>query len=268
MRDVRTAAPSILVADDDADILDVFVHVLGEAGYATTRAGSVEEVLASIDGETFDLVLTDPFATRASAGPDGKISRLGAVLTIQRHAMPTPVVVCTAWSDMEDDVRQAGFAGFLAKPFDLDVLLTTVAEALRVDLTPTQAKQAALITRFFAALASFDQPALTALCTSDLLYVSPRRLGEQAEAQTHIHGLGAYLAYLAQMRTVFHQPRFEQLRIHAVRQRLAARYRLCWQGQDEVERAVTGCAAFAFAGQRIKQIGVTFNSQQVESLLK
>jgi CheY-like chemotaxis protein len=98
MRDVRTAAHSILVADDDADILDVFVHVLGEAGYATTRAGSVEEVLASIDSETFDLVLTDPFATRASAGPDGRISRLGAVLTIQRHAMPTPVVVCTAWS--------------------------------------------------------------------------------------------------------------------------------------------------------------------------
>lgn len=268
MRDVRMPVPSILVADDDADILDVFVHVLGEAGYATTRAGSVEEVLAFIDSETFDVVLTDPFAARATAGPDGRISRLGAALTIQRHAMPTPVVVCTAWSDLEVEVWQAGFAGFLAKPFDLDVLLTTVAEALRADLTPTRAKQAALITRFFAALARFDQPALTALCTSDLLYVSPQRLGAPAEAETHIYGLGAYLAYLAQMRTVFHQPRFEQLRIYALSQRLAARYRLCWQGQDEVERAVTGCATFAFVGQRIKQIGVTFNLQRVESLLK
>jgi hypothetical protein len=43
---------------------------------------------------------------------------------------------------------------------------------------------------------------------------------------------------------------------------------LCWQGRDEVERAVTGCATFAFAGQRIKQIDVTFNPQRVESLLK
>src|SRR5258708_23323801 len=137
---------------------------------------------------------------------------------------------------MEDDVRQAGFAGFLAKPFDLDVLLTTVAEALRADLTPTQAKQAALITRFFAALASFDQPALTALCTSDLLDVSPRRLGEQAEAQAHIHGLGAYLAYIGQMRTGFHQPHFEQLRRHAGRQRLAARYPPCLPRAKQAER--------------------------------
>ena len=56
---MKTAAPLILVVDDDMDVLLWTSCVLDGAGYRSVRASSVDEALALMDREKPDLIITD-----------------------------------------------------------------------------------------------------------------------------------------------------------------------------------------------------------------
>ena len=110
----------ILVAEDDAEMLELLTRVLREEGYRVLTAGDGNEALARIEEGDFDLVLSDI----RMPGPDG--------MEVLRRAMASrlhqPVILMTAFGSISSAVEamRAGAYHYLTKPFNLDDLLEIV----------------------------------------------------------------------------------------------------------------------------------------------
>ncbi|HEY8598317.1 MAG TPA: response regulator [Thermomicrobiales bacterium] len=116
------ARRAILLAEDDPDIADMISECLQGEGYTVAVAEHAAAALAALNRRDFALVLTDAFANH---GPG--IGQWAAVEQIRRAAGATPTVLCTAHRSQDfSDFAARGFAAILAKPFDLDDLLSLV----------------------------------------------------------------------------------------------------------------------------------------------
>lgn len=113
----------ILVVDDEDTIRELVVMALADEGYETAVACHGAEALALLCREPADLILLDmrmpvmdgwEFARAYQAAPGP-------------HA---PLVVLTAGRSAAEAAAAIGAVGCLAKPFELDNLLGTVAKAL------------------------------------------------------------------------------------------------------------------------------------------
>jgi len=130
-------APLILIADDQADIVEALRLLLKSEGYRTTTAHVPEGVLALLEKEQADAALIDLNYTR-----DTTSGREGLDLLSRIRALdPTlPVIVMTAWGSVDKAVEamRRGARDFIEKPWDNARLLTTLrtqvelARALRV----------------------------------------------------------------------------------------------------------------------------------------
>ncbi len=114
--------PRILVVDDDDTIRELITMALEDEGYTIASASHGLEALAITGQMPVDLILLDmrmpvmdgaEFAAAYRAGPGP-------------HA---PIVVLSASRAAVEAAGQVGAVGFLAKPFDLDRLLSVVAKA-------------------------------------------------------------------------------------------------------------------------------------------
>lgn len=117
---------TILVVDDDQDILKLISMRLDAAGYNTVAASDGEKAMAVISLKRPDLIVSD---LRMPA-MDG-IALLDAVHKLH----PTlPMIILTAHGSIPDAVHatQHGAYSFLTKPFDSQELLQLVASALRI----------------------------------------------------------------------------------------------------------------------------------------
>jgi len=119
--DSQTAAPvRILVAEDDAEMLELLSRVLREEGFRVLPASDGHQALARIEEGDFDLVLSDV----RMPGPDG--------MEVLRRAMASrlhqPVILMTAFGSISSAVEamRAGAFHYLTKPFNLDDLLEIV----------------------------------------------------------------------------------------------------------------------------------------------
>jgi two-component system response regulator GlrR len=134
---------TILLVDDDKDLLHLISMRLAAAGYAVATAASGPAALAAMSVTPPELVITD----LRMEGMDG----LALFDAIHRLAPSLPVVILTAHGTIPEAVAatQRGVFGFLTKPFDPGVLLDTVAEALRLSGAPGdgQAWRTELVTR-------------------------------------------------------------------------------------------------------------------------
>jgi CheY-like chemotaxis protein len=114
---------TILVAEDDPVILDVLRLILEDGGYAVeTVAGG--ETLRDFPNGPPDLLMLDIWLS----GWDGR--EICRSLKARQETKDLPVVLCSASRDGARMAREAGADGFVAKPFDLDDLLATVARHL------------------------------------------------------------------------------------------------------------------------------------------
>lgn len=134
------STPRILIADDDADLLELLSIRLEAAGYEVTVVPSAEAALNHLDIARPQLVITD----MQMGGMDGM-----ALFEHIHRATPTlPVIILTAHGTIPDAVAaaQRGVFGYLAKPFDSKILLAQVAQALRLspDILPAQEAPQAL----------------------------------------------------------------------------------------------------------------------------
>ena len=115
---------SILVVDDDPDLLRLMQIRLTAAGYAVSTAESGERALVQASVARPQLVVTD----LRMGGMDGM-----ALFDAIRADRPTmPVIILTAHGTIPDAVAavQRGVFGYLTKPFDSKALLTEVERAL------------------------------------------------------------------------------------------------------------------------------------------
>jgi two-component system, NtrC family, response regulator GlrR len=116
-------AASILLVDDDADLLRLISLRLSAAGYRVRNARSGEEALALLTIERPTLVVTD----LKMPGIDG----MKLFEHIQRDHPSLPVIILTAHGTIPDAVTatQHGVFAFLTKPFESQELLKQVALA-------------------------------------------------------------------------------------------------------------------------------------------
>jgi CheY-like chemotaxis protein len=109
---------SILVVDDDHEVIEMLVQLLGEEGYRVSSAVDGQAALNVMARQAADLVLADGMMPRVNG------VSLATRLRMIGSTMPI-VLMSTVYASV--DVR--GLA-FVSKPFDVDVLLEVIAHTL------------------------------------------------------------------------------------------------------------------------------------------
>jgi DNA-binding response OmpR family regulator len=117
-------AKKILVVDDDPDILDAFQFMLKDAGYEvkTTEKGEYAENLRDTNGGLPDVIILDVLLS----GKDGRL--ICQKLKSQEETKHIPIIMISAHPHAKYSVTAAGADDFMAKPFDMDELLATIAK--------------------------------------------------------------------------------------------------------------------------------------------
>ena len=113
---------SILVADDDRDVLEALKLLLKTEGYAVETAMSPAGIVAAVTGGDFAAALIDMNYTRdTTSGTEG----LDLLHRIQQIDGTLPVIVMTAWGSIEGAVAalRQGARDYIEKPFDNNRLL-------------------------------------------------------------------------------------------------------------------------------------------------
>lgn len=125
-------AQTILLVDDNSELLTALTKVLEKEGYRVVALPSAERAIEHIQSTATqpDLVITDV----SMPGLKG-IDFLSAL----KNAIPQlPVIVITAfgeWDQYMDALRRGAFA-YLPKPLEKNELLSTVRRALETNLSP------------------------------------------------------------------------------------------------------------------------------------
>jgi CheY-like chemotaxis protein len=116
--------PTVLVVDDEPDMLENVARILQRGSYVCLTAKSGQSALQVFEREQPDLVLTDLRMT----GMDG----LALLRAVRRLSPRTPVIIFTAYASdaAAYEATQAGAAAFLAKPFSAAQLLQAIRTAL------------------------------------------------------------------------------------------------------------------------------------------
>lgn len=119
---MQSKRKKILVVDDEQDILDFLQIILEEEGYnvMTTDKGEYLEKLHN-DGLP-DVILLDMLLS----GKDGR--EIVKYLKSQEETKHIPVIMFSAHPSAEESARKAGADDFVAKPFEIDVLLDKIAQ--------------------------------------------------------------------------------------------------------------------------------------------
>ncbi|WP_026688237.1 sigma 54-interacting transcriptional regulator [Azovibrio restrictus] len=121
---VEEMAAHVLVVDDDEDILRLLAMRLRARGFRVTAVGSAEEALARVAVDPPRVVVSDI----RLPGRDG----LALFEEIHRTRAMLPVILLTAHGTIPDAVEATsrGVFGYLTKPFDSQVLLEKIDQAL------------------------------------------------------------------------------------------------------------------------------------------
>ena len=115
--------PRILIVDDDPGQRSLLDSFLRSQGFETVTVGSGEEALKVLSTGSIDMMISDV-----------RMPGLSGLETMHRarqeHAV-LPILLVTAYADIREAVgaMRDGALNYLAKPIDLDELLTTVQQA-------------------------------------------------------------------------------------------------------------------------------------------
>lgn len=116
---------TILIAEDNADMRELFCTVLSDSGYRCIPAADGLKALAAMEKEYVDLVVADVMMP----GMDGyELTR-----SLRAAKLETPVLMVTA-KDQFDDMKKgfrAGTDDYMVKPINVNELVLRVEALLR-----------------------------------------------------------------------------------------------------------------------------------------
>jgi DNA-binding NtrC family response regulator len=121
----ETSPVRVLIADDQADILNALKFLLADEGFDVSEARSPGEALERLEAADFDLAIVDLNYTRdTTSGQEG----LDLLERIKALDPTLPVLVVTAWSSVAGAVEamRRGARDYIEKPWDDERLLVTV----------------------------------------------------------------------------------------------------------------------------------------------
>lgn len=119
--------PLVLVADDEASVREMIALVLRTHGFRVRLCADGVEAMAAIDdGSHIDAALLDLRMPRASG------SQVVEHIRRHDHYASLPIVAMSAYNDDQQarEVIATGADAFLAKPFTVDELTSTLATLL------------------------------------------------------------------------------------------------------------------------------------------
>ncbi|HJZ75991.1 MAG TPA: SpoIIE family protein phosphatase [Vicinamibacterales bacterium] len=120
------AASRILVADDQADVLEALRWVLAGEGYDAQFVTSAEGVMETLEPGAFDLLLMDlNYSRDTTSGREG----LALIPRVRERDPHLPIVVMTGWGSVDTAVEamRLGAKSFVQKPWD-DAALREIVE--------------------------------------------------------------------------------------------------------------------------------------------
>ncbi len=114
----------VLIADDDADLLDLMAYALRREGYTVLAAINGQQALQRYEAETPDILLLDVTMPKLNGFE---------VCRRIRHEAATPIIMLTARDEEEDIVRglQLGADDYVVKPFSAKQLMARMKAVLR-----------------------------------------------------------------------------------------------------------------------------------------
>ena len=154
-----SAKASVLVVDDDPDVLRGVVRLLRSHGYSVTQATNGAEAARSLHGRSFDVIVSDI----KMPGMDG----IQLLREVREHDLHVPVVLVTGEPAVSTAVQALEYGAFhyLTKPVDSEALVRAVSKAVSMHRMARVKQQAAELLGHAGALgadragleASFDR---------------------------------------------------------------------------------------------------------------
>ncbi len=127
---------SILVVDDDENILQLLSDALGDT-YDVKTASDAVEAADQLQLQSFDLLVLDLNMPVL----DG--SELLEIFRVQPNFERVPILVISAYPDLIQRLANAQVQAVLPKPFELERLKRTIAETLQHSRPPSEGDHAA-----------------------------------------------------------------------------------------------------------------------------
>ena len=123
----RTPGQSILVVDDEQDIVELISYNLEREGFRVTAALDGEEGLKKIKGENFDLIVLDLMM------PGMQGMELCRIIRNDEKKQRVPIIMLTAKTDEVDRILglEMGADDYLTKPFSVRELIARIKAVLR-----------------------------------------------------------------------------------------------------------------------------------------
>jgi CheY-like chemotaxis protein len=130
-------AKKVVLVDDDIDILEAIQAMLEDEGYIVVTTDRGEDVERISQQEHPDLIILDMLLS----GKDGR--DIAKHLKSQESTRHIPILMLSAHPRAAKEAQDFAVDGFLAKPFEMDDLLTKVAQYCtgRVDDSSTRPVQ-------------------------------------------------------------------------------------------------------------------------------
>jgi len=126
--------PRILIADDQADLIDALRLLLKGEGIEYDAVASPEAALDALHARAFDLVLMDlNYTGDTTSGREG----IDLLARVQAFDRLLPVIVMTGWGsvDLAVEAMRRGVRDFVQKPWDNAHLLATLRKEIEIGRT-------------------------------------------------------------------------------------------------------------------------------------
>ncbi|AMR33582.1 hypothetical protein A0256_20205 [Mucilaginibacter sp. PAMC 26640] len=117
------AQQTIMIIDDDAEILNVISLLLKDAGYLVKVGHDVTD-LFEVEKNPPDLLLIDNFLN-GKTGHD-----ICYQLKISPKTNTIPVLLLSGTTNLEQTAKSCMADGFIAKPFEADELISTIENVI------------------------------------------------------------------------------------------------------------------------------------------
>jgi two-component system nitrogen regulation response regulator GlnG len=162
----------VWIVDDDRSIRWVFEKALTREGIAFKAFASAQEAIDELEVSSPQVLVSDI----RMPGPSG----LDLLQTVKKRYPALPVIIMTAYSDLESAVAafQGGAFEYLPKPFDVDQAVELIRRALEESMREEQAAesvtaapdmlgQASAMQEVFRAIGRLAQSSATVLITGE-----------------------------------------------------------------------------------------------------
>ncbi|MBV8208538.1 MAG: nitrogen regulation protein NR(I) [Burkholderiaceae bacterium] len=162
----------IWIVDDDRSIRWVLERALAKASLPCRAFAQAQDVLAALEAETPQVLISD---IRMPG-----VSGIGLLQTVKQRHPALPVIIMTAFSDLESAVSafQGGAFEYLPKPFDVDKAVELIRRAVDESLrevgpqepagdVPEILGQAPAMHEVFRAIGRLSQSSVTVLITGE-----------------------------------------------------------------------------------------------------